>query len=151
RLPDSEAASRVRAGERSCLPRRNLALRAPVQPAQPSSHGVYRVREFGGILLERSEEARAGDWSQVPLRDHATQLSDLRSLRRVPQEEWFTPDCLGNPDVNFVWILRSLDAGHLGVLSALRSAGARRDFVCARSGGVGRGGARGRAGREEAA
>ncbi len=56
---------RVRPGERGRFPRWRGALRAPVQPPQPSSHGLHRLRQLGGVLFAGDRAHGAGDRPQV--------------------------------------------------------------------------------------
>ena len=90
-----EAAGRVPPGQRSGIPRRHRALRASVQPAQPSPHGLHRLRQFGRVFFERSGEARARDWPQVSLHDHAAFIPDIRCVRRLSKEERNTAGGVG--------------------------------------------------------
>ena len=52
------------------------------------------LRQFGRILFAGSRPARAGDRPQVSLPDDPPHVSDLRSLRRLPQEESRTAPAL---------------------------------------------------------
>src|SRR6202042_2485042 len=81
----------VRVGQRSRLPRRHRALRAPVQPAQPSPHGLHRMWQFGGIFFPRSAAVRTGNRTPSQLLYDAPYFSDLRHLRRLPQGLTLSP------------------------------------------------------------
>src|ERR1700678_1226426 len=89
----------MRIGERGRLPRWHRALRAPVQPAKPSPHGVHRVWQFSGIFLPRSRPAGTRDRTPPQLRDHPAHVSDLRRLRRLPKSVKLVPESLGRVSV----------------------------------------------------
>ncbi len=83
RLSHAQTPRRMRPGQRSRLPRWHRPLRAPIQPPQPSPHGVYRVRRVGRIFFARGRRDRAGDRPQTPIPDDSPHFSDLRRLRGV--------------------------------------------------------------------
>src|ERR1019366_7157291 len=86
RLSHPETAGRMWPGQRSGLQRWHRALRAPVPAAQSSPHGLYRVRQLGGILLARHRTHRTGNRPQEQVPADPPYFSDLRYLREVPEE-----------------------------------------------------------------
>jgi len=62
------------------------ALRAPAQPPQPPPYGLYGLRRERWNFLLRMRNASNRRSAEVPLRDHAPHVPDLRVVRGLQEE-----------------------------------------------------------------